>query len=256
MRSTFRSISHCESTQEEARKILSKDPNIDIAWVLAEQMSQGRGRAGKKWECLEGNLFLSCAIRVDQFLKKPSQPHWPFVSLIGAYAWFETCCALKIWTDQMFIKWPNDIWALNEQGTPAKMGGMLAEIKGRVLCFGIGVNLVRYPESLEDYRATALLEVLNTNDLIDRKHLAEEFSRNFQVMFQKWLECATAIQSKTTEALWQNAMTHFKHMVFEVENQKGIWTPHALNEDGSLNVQDNSGKTLSVHAGELRIRYP
>lgn len=252
MRSQFFTVEKCQSTQEVARTRLQDNSNIDIAWVLSDIMSDGRGRAGRKWISLEGNLFLSCAARIGSYLKQDTPLNWPFVSLLGAYAWYQSCLDSELWRDNFFIKWPNDFWAIKANNEAAKVGGMLAEIKGQTLCFGIGVNLVNFPHELPDYTASALSEFLVTQS-VDRESLARSFAANFEKLLQQWLHDSTASQERITSALWRQCMAPFQQMSFSVESHEGIWTPQALNPEGSLQVVNDLGNIQTVHAGDLTL---
>ena len=57
-----------ESTNDEAVRLIKK--NVSQATLItSERQSKGRGRMGKKWLSLKGNLFLSIYFEINQRLK-------------------------------------------------------------------------------------------------------------------------------------------------------------------------------------------
>jgi len=111
------------------------------AWALAERQTGGRGRHGRKWESLKGNLHASTLVR----LRDGDPPPTTF-SLVAAVALHRTFLEMTdISSRRLQIKWPNDLIALrrNEWG---KIAGILIERIGSAVVIGFGANLVRAPE--------------------------------------------------------------------------------------------------------------
>ena len=59
-----RVVERCVSTNDLARS-LGEAGAPHGTWVSAKVQEAGRGRLGRKWESLEGNLFLSLIARLE-----------------------------------------------------------------------------------------------------------------------------------------------------------------------------------------------
>ena len=116
------------STNDE---VLKQTQNLmgEKVIVMARSQTNGRGRRGREWISLDGNLFFSMGFECD--LKD-----------FGAMVFI---CSLSVWQTiqelnpllNIKLKWPNDV-LVNER----KICGMLLEKgEGRYLVAGIGVNI-------------------------------------------------------------------------------------------------------------------
>ncbi len=107
--------------------------------LLARRQTVGRGRLGRPWQSLDGNLNLSVSLDVQQ----PQCPgHW---SLLAAVAMLEALRSVAPERGGYGLKWPNDILLDGR-----KLGGILLELApaapGRAfLVIGFGVNLAVAP---------------------------------------------------------------------------------------------------------------
>lgn len=143
-----RVIDECSSTNDLAR-LLAERGCPDGTWVSARRQSAGRGRHGRKWEGIEGNLFLSVVSRI------PDSRLWSWVPLTAAVG---AAAALRERAPRMDIriKWPNDLWVGG-----AKMGGVLCEAAANrnesFIVIGIGLNCLERPGGL-DQETTSLSE--------------------------------------------------------------------------------------------------
>lgn len=130
-----------DSTSSElARRIPVLD---DLAFVLAESQSAGRGRRGRTWLSPPGmNLYLSVLKRFDGGFASLSG-----LSLAVGVMLVRALGELGVRTAG--LKWPNDILAGN-----AKLAGILVELSGEysgpcAAVIGVGLN-IRLPDSLHE----------------------------------------------------------------------------------------------------------
>jgi len=105
----------------------------EYAWVLAQNQTRGRGRMGRQWVSVSGNLF--AALRLPAAAGKLGT----LVSMALALPLVQT---LKDLGMPCLIKWPNDIMA-----GVCKVGGILIEDKHQTMIAGIGMNLCAAPEN-------------------------------------------------------------------------------------------------------------
>lgn len=147
-----RVVDECASTNDLARSLAERGfPHG--TWVSARRQAEGRGRHGRRWEGIEGNLFLSIVARISD----PRLWSWvPLAAAVGAAA------GLREYDRPLDIriKWPNDLWLGG-----AKLGGVLCEAVGAhggaFIVIGIGLNCVESPKGLCQ-EATSLSEAIGT----------------------------------------------------------------------------------------------
>ena len=134
-----------DSTNAEARRrALAGEPGP--LWIWSARQSQGRGRSGRQWISLHGNLFASLLIRVNAPLQTASQ-----LALVAGIITYDTIAKLIAYEGRsdLLLKWPNDILLAEE-----KVAGMLLENiestgqNRSVVVIGTGINLAQFPENL------------------------------------------------------------------------------------------------------------
>ncbi len=139
-------------------KISEKNDISDVV-VVASHQSAGRGMDKNKWESEAGkNLLFSIALNVN-FLEAENQFQ---ISQAVSVAIVETL-AQFIDNQQLFIKWPNDIYFGDK-----KLAGMLIQntIEGRMMgvsIIGIGLN-VNQIEFSKDIPNPISLKMISSKD--------------------------------------------------------------------------------------------
>lgn len=195
--------------------------------VLADAQTAGRGRRGRTWASLPGNLFLSILVR------PPKAAALGQLALVAAVALGEALGAIE----GIGFKWPNDI-VLDGR----KIAGILIEADNGAAAVGIGVNLVATPA---EYSGTA-------GDLggrLARIALAEDLCRAFDRWYRRWIEQGFA----PLRTAW-------------LERAVGLGGPivagglagrfAGLDPDGGLILIDQAGTTHVVTAGEVHLGEP
>lgn len=192
--------------------------------LRAVEQTAGRGRRGRIWQSLKGNLFLSLAFEYD--LQNLG-------NLVIA-ASLSLCQTIKSYSPspEVKIKWPNDILLNN-----AKVSGMLLEKGiGNYIIIGIGVNIVHSPDSQHIlYPATSLTEAgITTTAAEFTENYLQQFSyyvnmlqNNKQAAWQMWTDNAKGIGSKI-EVLQEN------------KKKQGIFS--GIDENGSLLLDTADGR--------------
>ena len=158
--------------------------------IVAKRQTAGRGRRGRSWQSLDGNLFFSVLLEFD--LKNLGQ-----LIMAASLALLE---AIKDYAPaaDVRLKWPNDV-LLNGD----KVSGMLLEKgAGEYMIIGIGVNVAQSPENAEMlYPTTSLSEagIMTTADAFLEHFLrrfAENIKHNATDLRQQWLKNAKGIGQK------------------------------------------------------------
>ncbi len=133
-------VDRCDSTNTLARSLADSGAPHG-SWVSARIQDKGRGRHGRSWGSIEGNLFLSLVVRIE------NPALWTWIPLV-------TGIAVTRFLRREFpgllvqLKWPNDL-----RVSRSKLGGILCEgVLGRDAPFviaGLGLNCIRAPEIVE-----------------------------------------------------------------------------------------------------------
>lgn len=224
------SLGSVGSTNNEAMRLaLAGDPGR--VWVSATEQVKGRGRSGRSWASVPGNLYASLLLR----LACPPQTAQQ-LSLVAGVAvatgisdlWSHTLRAAgpsdhtavsDLRSDTVAalrLKWPNDILF----GT-AKLGGILVESSsgaggaGLAAVIGIGLNVAGVPDGL-DRAATSLAALGIATDrscvltalshAMDRTLTIWDEGRGFAQVREAWLERAGPIGEPLTVNAGESAV--------------------------------------------------
>lgn len=150
----------------------------EMILVSTDYQTAGRGQADNKWESEAGQNVLY-GIRIQpQFLMANRQFA---ISQIAALSAKE---ALENYTDQLSIKWPNDIYWKDQ-----KIGGMLIE---NTLCgkniesciVGIGLNINQKKFKSDAPNPVSLIQIIQqeTERIFVLAHAVERFKHYYQML--------------------------------------------------------------------------
>lgn len=152
-------LSDTVSTNADAMRLARNGEHLPL-WVVAERQSGGRGRSGRGWVSLPGNLHTSIAIDSHASLTQAGE-----LSLVAGLAFYDAVRALiPPGALPLRLKWPNDLLI----GT-AKAGGILVESATRagetgfIAAIGFGLNIVSAPGDL-GRTVTALADHISGTD--------------------------------------------------------------------------------------------
>ncbi|WP_268900675.1 biotin--[acetyl-CoA-carboxylase] ligase [Glacieibacterium frigidum] len=206
----------------------------DGSWVFADAQTGGRGRRGRAWTSLPGNVFASVLTR-----PQPGEGPTQQLSFVAALT---LAGALDSYAEahRLTLKWPNDVLL---DGT--KVAGILLEKQGDACVIGIGVNLAAHPVDSERPATSlaaagiappspsAFVEDLSGNFVRTR---ATWRDHGFAATRTAWLARAAGIGRPLVARLGSEALTG----VFE-----------GLADDGALQLRLDNGAVRAVHAGEV-----
>lgn len=233
-----------DSTSSElARRIPTLD---DLAFVMAETQSAGRGRRGRVWLSPPGmNLYLSVLKRFDSGFASLSG-----LSLAVGVMLIRALDDLGIRTAG--LKWPNDVLAGH-----AKLAGILVELSGEysgpcAAIIGVGLN-IRLPDTLRERAAQPV------TDLADLAG-GQPPGRN---------QVATAVVSALAEGLLAFERRGFPAFAAEyaandllrdqplrVIDPRGEYNAmgEGVDERGALRVRRADGETVAVDSADVSVR--
>lgn len=242
----IRTVAETRSTNDDLAA-RARDGAPEGLWLRAERQWGGKGRQGRAWQSLRGNLHASTLVRL-----RPDDPPAPTLALVAAVALHETVAPLA---PEVRIKWPNDLLLRvpakartqsggatglplsREHAAWAKVAGILLERHGEAVIVGFGVNLAHHPEGLE--RPTA--------DLGGAEPPAAFLAR-LAAAFAGWLGRWRVEGLAPVRSAWLGA-AHPLGTSLAIDDAQGNFD--GLEESGALRLRLEDGSLRVVHAGDV-----
>jgi len=232
-----------DSTNDEAKRRAEQGAEAGTV-IWASEQACGRGRRGREWISLPGNLYCSVLLRPDCL---PSLAHQAaFVAALATGEALETF--LKEDRDLSF-KWPNDILVRDR-----KIAGILLESAtsagsangGRLdwLVAGIGVNVAHHPEQVI-YPATSLGAEGGRD--VSLESLLEALLGRLFAWLQRWRESGF---EPVREAWLARAARIGQAIHVRIEDKVLSGVFRDLDADGALLIEAD-GALRRVTAGDL-----
>ena len=151
---------------DETRKLLQDQPNTYL--VVADEQTQGRGRRGRIWHSLKGNLYMTLAIPLRSGINTSK------LSLAAGLAIRESIMPY-LPPSKIKCKWPNDVLIENK-----KVAGVLIEtedVHGELYAIiGIGMNIKNHPSLTAITQATSLK--VHSDQEISPSEVGKSISKN------------------------------------------------------------------------------
>ena len=215
---------------------LSQHPVAKKMVVSAKEQTAGRGRRGRSWLGLPGNLFMSLVVPGSY----QDLNHMPFVvslSLLKVIKGLAPDLDIK-------LKWPNDVLVAG-----GKISGILLEKpENEYIVLGIGVNIAAAPKNEQEL----LYPVAGLRDYgieIDRCRFLELYLKEFD-------KTMLALRSAGFEAIRKEWLANAANLGQEIkvnlehESFQGIFK--GLDENGGLLVEKD-GRVEKIYAGDVFI---
>jgi len=236
---------HIGSTNDEAKRLagLGEDECPDGTLVWAKSQSAARGRRGRTWESLDGNLFLSLVLRPDVPIMEATQ-----LGYVAALAVYDTIAELCPAGYEAQCKWPNDV-LLNDK----KFCGILLEASSNSggvldwLVLGLGINVAQHPDDSNLDYATTSFHAEGATD-ITREQTLVSFARNFLLWTRRWLDDGFSVIRENW--VWRaKGIDQEIEVRLEYETLSGIFA--GIDENGALLLRQGAGnasviKTITV----------
>jgi len=231
------------STNDHAKRLAEAGAPEGLL-VIAESQTAGRGRAGRKWLTPPGaGLAFSLVLRPAPLNLPPER-----TARLTMLAGLAVCESIEqVAGVRARLKWPNDILIAGR-----KTGGILAEAalqSGRVnyvvLGFGLNVSAAPLPEEV-DFPATSLQAEAGRD--VDRLILLRAILANMEARYPTLTE-------PELDREWRARLTMLEEPVviqtLEGERRGRI---EGVEADGALVVHLDTGETLRMLAGDVRLR--
>jgi BirA family biotin operon repressor/biotin-[acetyl-CoA-carboxylase] ligase len=214
----------------------------DLSFVIADEQTAGRGRLNRKWFTPKGS-----ALAFSLILRPTSLSHLSRTVGLAALSVADACLRHGL---SPRIKWPNDILIKGK-----KVAGILietvwsgSEVDSLVIGMGVNVHKDSVPpaEHLQ-FPATSLEHELGL--ALDR----EELLANILIAF---IARRPQMESEVFLQAWQGSLA-FQGEQVQVKTSESEWLTGellGLEEDGSLRLRDEHGKTIIVRFGDVSLR--
>jgi len=240
------SYDELDSTNEEARR-LAEGGGAHGAVIWAKRQTAGRGRMGRMWVSVEGNLFCSILLAPHCDVETSAQ-----LSFVTSLAVIETLKPIVAEGNTLTCKWPNDI-LLNGK----KVGGILLESfeaadmtpghdrMVRWVVVGVGLNIDSCPENTDlpsTYLKEAGVEIISAKIVLSRfiHHFITEYDlwakKGFAPIRKRWMEHAFRVDQPIEVRLPK-------------ETHTGIF--EGIDPAGCLLLKPRGGKRIAISAGDV-----
>jgi len=235
------SLDEIDSTNNKAKLLSITDEPCSHTVIHADKQTAGRGRYGRKWESLDGNLFMSIILPKTASLEKMAQ--LCFVCGLATEAAITGIIQSYNQNLSTKLKWPNDV-LVNDK----KIAGILIETAGKnneYIIVGIGVNIKAAP-ILQENKTTSLfaegISFVTSKDLLNEimtkfiKYYYIWLSEEFLPIRERWIKKAKGIGEVINVTTGHNRVSgKFIDIDFT----------------GSIRVLLASGQIYSINAGEV-----
>ncbi len=227
-----------DSTNAEARRRAEAGETGPL-WLSAAVQTAGRGRRGRVWETVTGNLAATYLFTTPKPPAEAAQVS--FVAALGAHDLAVNLGALAT------LKWPNDLLLDGR-----KSGGILVESGQRAdglwIAVGIGINLAVAPVPAPDaaivptsFRAEGIeppspLDALAILDQAFLRWLAVWDTSGFPAIAAAWTERAHGLGQACTARLPAETV---------------VGTAEGLDGDGALRLRLGDGTVRRITAGDV-----
>jgi BirA family biotin operon repressor/biotin-[acetyl-CoA-carboxylase] ligase len=230
------------STNDEAKRLANEGaPHGTL--IIADEQTEGRGRAGRRWSTPTGS-----AVALSVVLRSASVESAQLgeLTVLGALATVEALENLGL---HAWIKWPNDVLI-----TGGKAAGVLVEsgwLDDRLIysVMGIGINV--HPDSLKHTAAFEFPAACIEDELgrrIDRKDVVVSV---LEALAERYAE----LGSGSLITAWE-ANLAYKGQIVTVQGDQMNSTGKlvGITAQGQLRLQLFTGEVLKIGVGGQRLR--
>ena len=234
-----------DSTNSEAERLLAAGTAVPLV-ILASAQTEGRGRRGRVWHSPPaGNLYSTFVFRPKlEPARLQDFTLWMGLNICELVSNFARL--------EPGLKWPNDLH-LNGR----KAGGMLTEARVdadqiRDLVFGLGLNLNgRAADLPRDLQRTATSLAEATGTPLDLNRFAAALIGRVLSAYDQFVE--GGYRDKFA-GLWQRYDVLRGRPVSVTQGTRTVaGTATGIDDEGSLIVRLNSGRTERFRAGEVTL---
>lgn len=230
-----------DSTMTEAQRLIEAGKASHGQIILAQEQTHGRGRQGRSWISMPGNLMASIILELDCSPFQAAE-----LSFASALSIGETIKSFIPNGAQVCYKWPNDV-LVNQ----SKIAGVLLEAvesppSGKLfLIVGIGLNVFSSPKNTL-IQSICLADI--TKDDLSLEQVELRLWKYFHTYFQVWLTEGFA----SIRHLWLNNAASRGQMITVSTGEKtidGIFMD--IDPHGRLVLETTMGDSITILSGDV-----
>lgn len=225
------------STNDEAKR-LAHEGAAEGTVVIAERQTAGRGRRGRAWASVPGNLFLSVVLR-PRIAPAAAPPLAPAIGLAVALA-VEDVAPLAA-----ELKWPNDVRVGGRKVAGVLTESMVAGSSLNAVIAGIGLNVgAELPAELAEIATTLSREAVRN---VRRSEVEEALLARIADVYGRFLAGGfPALHDEWSE----RDCLKGQPVTIDAGGSRVEGEGRGIAEDGAYLVRTASGETR-VTAGEV-----
>lgn len=222
-----------DSTNLEAAR-LAAAAELGPLWIIADEQHTGKGRLGRQWTSLKGNLYSTLLLPSNAPLQ--TTPQIGFVAALAVHDTISNFCPAE--TAQ--LKWPND--CLLEGG---KVAGILCETTKSHVIIGCGINIAHSPQGLA--YPTSHMQHFNPKATIP--FVFEGLRTNLQSRFNQWNN-GEGFPGVITD--WHAHAANLNKIITITQgNATKTGTFRGLANDGALRLEKADATVELLYAGDV-----
>ncbi len=230
----------CDSTNSEAMR-RAEEGAEDGTLIWARRQTEGRGRRGRSWQSLAGNLFFSLVLRPDCSPQQAAQ-----LGFVAAVALGDAIGSVAPPMIEVQFKWPNDVLLNERKGAGILLESKIVDGAMEWLVLGIGVNVEAYPEDLEPPATSLRFE--GTPGDVTAVRVLEAFAPHFMSRVNRWLDDGFAPIRRS----WLNHAYGLGEQIgVDLSRERVEGRFKDLDENGTLILELPDGTTRSIAAGDV-----
>jgi BirA family biotin operon repressor/biotin-[acetyl-CoA-carboxylase] ligase len=248
-----------DSTNDEAAR-WAEQGAPDLALVIADEQTAGKGRAGRRWYTVPGSALAFSLILEPQASNESAIQRFTAVGALAVQTVLKEGYALPAQ-----IKWPNDvlIGRLKVAGVLAEAHWMGDQLKNVIL--GIGINIA--PPSIvwaldevaqSDIAITCLQDA--AGKAVDRLEVLRKVLEEMLV-WRSHLDTADFINAWESRLAFRDEWVIIYHDNLDSSNISGANLPAihkgqilGLSENGSLILRLPDGEIVELSSGDVQVR--
>lgn len=226
-----------DSTILEARRRAERG-ELSPVWLIAKRQTAGRGRRGRVWQSLEGNLSATLLFTTD---RPPAE-----IALLGFAAGVAIAETFEeiVGPGHAKLKWPNDVFL-----DGAKAAGIMLDSGGAWVALAFGVNLAAAPEAVD--QPTISLRALLPPDAPAPEPL--EFFAQMRPKLERWSARILSEGFEPLRAAWLSRAHGLGRDVRVLQGDTALeGRIVGLSPRGELELETPAGRRL-IAAGDVLL---
>jgi len=227
-----------DSTNNEAKRLIQSGA-LDRLVIWSKQQTNGRGRYGRHWNSVEGNLYMSILLPVQCSLAKAAQLSFVMgLCVHDVISFLAKKQKLKL---DIKLKWPNDILVSGEKISGILLESLPEEDSGWIV-IGLGMNVEQSPDVENATSLKALGIKTNVGQILGMVMNKFDYYHNlwsiygFSKIRQMWIKKAYKLGDVVT-------ITDIKNRI------SGIF--ETIDKDGAMKIKLASGEKYTMSTGEI-----